>query len=53
VFITACQFCLINPVHTLPCCSRSTLILPCHLCLDLQSGLFPSGYCIRNPYAFL
>ena len=57
VFITACQFCVppsnINPVHTLPFCLTSTLILLCHLCLDLQSGLFPSSYCTRNPYAFL
>jgi hypothetical protein len=33
----------INPIHTIPTYLRSILILSTHLCLDLHSGLFPSG----------
>jgi hypothetical protein len=36
-----------NPVHALPLCLQSILILSSHLCLDLLSGFFPSGFTTR------
>jgi hypothetical protein len=39
------------PFH--PISLRSTLILSCHLCLGLLSGLFPLGFPSKILYAFL
>jgi hypothetical protein len=42
----------INPVHTIPCCLRSILILSTHSCLGLPNGLFPSSFPTNILYAF-
>jgi hypothetical protein len=36
-----------------PTSRRSILLLPSHLCLGLSSGLFPSGFLIKNLYTAL
>jgi hypothetical protein len=43
----------INPVHITPTYLRSILILSSHLRLGLPSGIFPSGFPTKIPYAFL
>jgi hypothetical protein len=43
----------IDPVHSIPSYLRSFLILSTHLCLDLPSGLFPSGFPTNILYTFL
>jgi hypothetical protein len=42
----------INPVHTTPFHLRSILLLSTHLCLDLPSSLFLSGFLTNILYAF-
>ena len=42
----------INPVHAPPTSWRSILILSCHLCLGLLSGVIPLGF-PTNPCTYL
>ena len=42
---------LIQPMPPYPTSWRSIWILSSHLCLDLQSGLFPSGFSTKILYA--
>jgi len=48
------SLCLAGPIHSIlphPTFSRFTLILSSHLCLGLQSGLFPSGLPTKTLHA--